>query len=186
MKIRHTGPLSIGRKVTYVLIILFAAVFIYFVAGRGMRFFMIPSRSMEPTLSPPEYVVTLSERIYARGDIVVLDDPIEGTGYLAKRIVGVAGDTVSIRGGAVYLNGLYASEPYVKNTIDYSLDQPYTVRENEVFVLGDNRNFSEDSHEWEYKGISVDSIVGRVRYVYLPFSRMREVRSYPLTNLDGL
>jgi hypothetical protein len=74
----------------------------------------------------------------------------------------------------------------VKNTIDYSLDQPYTVRENEVFVLGDNRNFSEDSHEWEYKGISVDSIVGRVRYVYLPFSRMREVRSYPLTNLDGL
>ena len=90
MKIHHTGPLSAVRKIAYVLIILFAAVFVYFIAARDMRFFLIPSGSMEPTLSPPEYVITLSEDTYDRGDIVVLDDPIEGTGYLAKRIIGMA------------------------------------------------------------------------------------------------
>jgi signal peptidase I len=180
------GSLTTGRKIAYVLIILFSAIFIYFMTARGMRFFLIPSGSMKPTLSAHEYVLTLNEKTYARGDIIVLADPFENGGYLAKRIVGVTGDTVDIRGGAVYLNGLYASEPYLTDSIKYSLDRPYRVQEDEVFVLGDNRNASDDSHKWDRKGVSVDSIVGRICYVYLPFDQMRKVLSYPLTNLDGL
>lgn len=182
------------RNVAYIIIILLSAPLIYFFGFAGMRFFLVPSSSMEPTLHPPEYVLTLRQDTYTRGDIVVLRDPIEAGGYLVKRIVGMPGDRVEVRGGGLFLNGLYASEPYRLENMGYEMGE-YTLADEEIFVLGDNRNESTDSHNWVanedmeleamVKGVPIGSIVGRVRYVYLPLKRMRRVHNYPLKNSYG-
>lgn len=149
-----------------------------------MRFFLVPSHSMDPTIIPPEYLLTLSEDTYSRGDIVVLKDPEEQGAYLVKRLIALPGDTVDIRGGALFINGHYASEPYLPEPIDYELERRYTVSPSEAFVLGDNRNWSIDSHTWQ-RGVPIEDIIGKVRFVYLPLKRMRKIHSYPLTNLQG-
>lgn len=182
------------RNVAYIVIILLSIPLIYLFGFAGMRFFLVPSSSMEPALVPPEYVLTLKQETYDRGDIVVVRDPIEPGGYLVKRIVGLPGDRLSVRGGGLFLNGSYASEPYLAENMEYEFDE-YAVREEEIFVLGDNRNESTDSHNWLangeikqealVKGVAITSIVGRVRCVYLPLSRIRPVRPYPLKNTQG-
>lgn len=163
---------------------------IYNFAIREMRFFLVPSSSMEPTLVPPEYFMTLNQKEYRRGDIVVVDDPLEGGAYLVKRLVGIGGDRISVRDGDLYINGGYVSEPYRVVSMEYGI-QEYSVGAEEIFLLGDNRNKSVDSHNWNedpggrtmIEGVPLDSIVGKVRFVYLPFSRMRRVLSYPLMSL---
>ena len=185
--------LSLGRKVFYVVIILLAVPLAYLFIARDMRFFRVPSNSMEPTIHVSDYLMTLSEDRYERGDIVVLLDPLLPGGYIVKRIIGVGGDVIEVRGGAVLLNGSYASEPYRLEPIDYTLAK-YRVKDDEVFVLGENSNWSVDSHDWSAGdddgvaspgGIREDLIVGKVRYIYLPFSRMRKVESYPLRSIEG-
>ncbi len=155
-----------------------------------MRFFVVPTRSMEPTLVPPEYLVTLQGEPYRRGDIVVIDDPVFPGEYLVKRLIALGGDEVSVRGGALFLNGSFASEPYLREEIDYALE-PYRVAEDEIFVLGDNRNESVDSHNWAVEesspprvaGVPKASIIGRVYGVYLPFDRIRKVSGFPLATV---
>ncbi|MCH7959110.1 MAG: signal peptidase I [Candidatus Hydrogenedentes bacterium] len=199
---RPDSALSRPQRLAYSSILAACLILIYLLAFKGMRFFLVPSSSMEPTLVPPEYLITFEQEDYQRGDIVVLADPKMPEAYLVKRIVGVAGDTLSSRGGALFINGLYASEPYRAEPIDYIMDG-YLIEEGEIFVLGDNRNESVDSHNWEAdmpvaneaelralliarpESVPRDSVVGKVRYVYLPFNRIRAVRSYSLTNLAG-
>ena len=178
-------PPSLGRNLFYVGIILFAIVFVYLVAGRGMRFFRIPSSSMEPTLLPGEFIMTLKASDYGRGDIVVLEDPLLDGEHLVKRIVALGGDRIAARGGALYVDGAYVSEPYLAEPIAYQFSD-YTLVPDDVFVLGDNRNYSVDSHNWEADqrtestraipgGVPADSIIGRVVCVYLPTGRMRSI-----------
>ena len=167
-------------------------VFLFWI--REMQFFKVPSNSMEPTIRPNDYILTLSHKQYRRGDVVVLKDPQQEGGYLVKRIVGLPDDAISVFGGGLFLNGSYVSEPYRHEFIDYTMP-PYTVGEDEFFVLGDNANWSVDSHNWSgdpenwspetVRGIPKDSIVGRVHFIYLPWSRRGMVRPYPLTNLRG-
>jgi signal peptidase I len=173
-----------GRLVFYLTILVFAVILIYLFGYRDMRFFLVPSGSMEPSLLPGDRLVTLNKPAYRRGDIVVLREPADETSYLVKRIVAVEGDTVSIRGGALFLNGYYASESYTNEPMKYSLDPPITVGAGEVFILGDNRNHSEDSSLWR-RAYPADRIVGGVVYIYFPFSRAGQVNRFPLTNSQG-
>jgi len=171
-----------GHKAGYIAILILTLIAGYLFAGRGMRFFLIPSASMEPTLLRHDYIVALTETVYHRGDIVVIREP-ENADYIVKRIVGLAGDTLSADAGALYINGEYASEPYVLEPMEYSIP-PVTIPEGRVFFLGDNRNISDDSH------INLDTrplsdIVGKVRFIYHPYPRFGPIPSYPLTNLSG-
>ena len=191
---RSKPSLSLGRRVFYGSVILAAVPVIYLFVGRGMRFFRVPSNSMEPAIHVSDYIMTLRQEGYRRGDIVVLEDPTAGGEYIVKRIIAVGGDRISIRGGAVFINGGYASEPYRLEPIDYSMEE-YLVDEGDVFLLGDNGNWSVDSHDWaagiedsdtvQPGGVPGDLIVGRVRYIYLPLDRMQKLRSYPLRFLGG-
>ncbi|MCH7909690.1 MAG: signal peptidase I [Candidatus Hydrogenedentes bacterium] len=194
--------LSLFQRIVYSSILVVSLALIYLFTFEGMRFFLVPSSSMEPTLVPPEYLITFRQDHYERGDIVVLDDPEMQEAFLVKRIVGVAGDTLSSRGGALFIDGQYASEPYVAEPIDYMMEE-FQIEEGHIFVLGDNRNESVDSHNWEAdmpvaseaelralliarpESVPRDSVVGKVRFVYLPFNKIRVVRSYSLTNLAG-
>ncbi len=175
--------ISRGRLIYYTIILITAPILIYFFAVRDMRFFLVPSASMEPTLFPGDYLVTLSEDEYRRGDIVVMVDPTDPQSFIVKRIVGVAGDEVAIRGGALFINGSYASEPYVKELMMQQME-PIAVPEGGVFVLGDNRNHSEDGSEWR-RALRVSSIIGKVRLRYLPVDRFGTLHGYPLINSEG-
>ncbi len=186
------SSISLGRRIFYAAVIIAAVPLIYLFVGRGMRFFRVPSNSMEPTILVSDYLVTLRQDNYKRGDVVVLRDPMLGNGYIVKRIIAVGGDRIEIQGGGVFINGGYASEPYGLEPIDYRMDE-YRVNESEVFVLGDNRNRSVDSHDWTADvddgrparpgGVPTDLIVGRVLYIYLPFNRMHRLLPYPLRSL---
>jgi signal peptidase I len=181
---------------------------VYYFGIVGVAPFKVPSKSMEPTLLPGDFIFAVPKNVYDRGDIVVLRDPTAPGNFIVKRIVGMPGDTVSIDSGYVSINAKYASEPYISEPINYILD-PVTVPDGDVFILGDNRNESEDSSRWlidpdtgkalladtpgsrgpdgrVYKRtVPLKSIIGKVAYLYLPFGRMGLVASYPLTNTDG-
>ena len=187
--------ISRARYTFYIVIICCSVVICYLGFVRGMRFFAVPSDSMEPTLYRGDYLLTLNAGEYQRGEIVVMRDPVVDRGNLVKRIIGVGGDTVAIQAGALFINGKYASEPYIKEPMVYEVFPPVMVPEGRVFVLGDNRNDSEDSSYWaNAKGnpdipaelradptVSVADIIGRVRYIYLPWSRRGQVPAFPLS-----
>lgn len=178
--------LSRARYTAYVVILLVSVALLYLFYARGMRFFLVPSSSMEPALLPNDYILTLREPVYRRGDIVVIRDPVRNDEVLydVKRIIAVGGDSIEIKWGAVLLNGLYASEPYTMEPIGYEDFGSITVPNNHVFLLGDNRNHSEDSSVWPQHSIPEDAIVGKVGLIYLPKSRWQWVRHYPLTNSE--
>ncbi|MCC6488292.1 MAG: signal peptidase I [Candidatus Hydrogenedentes bacterium] len=200
--------LSKTRRAFYIVFIAHASVFIYFFGWVGVRPFQVPSGSMLPTLQPGDFLFAVPVDSYRRGDIVVLRDPLITGGYLVKRIVGTGGDRISVDNGYLSINGEYASEPYIREPIEY-LMPPHEVPPGEVLVLGDNRNESDDASRWLInprtgeavesrdttidtvegvpwkRTVPVDSIVGKVEYIYLPFSRMGTIKAFPLTNTRG-
>lgn len=176
--LRAEAPLSarmfrMGRvvRVGASLVLLFAALSVLFlITNQDLGFFIVPSSSMEPTLVPNDRLITYSSRDYRRGDVVVVRDPDDPGGNLVKRIVGVSGDVVAIRNAGLVVNGVPVREPYLNEEMDYRLD-PVHVGPSEVFLLGDNRNQSHDSHIWK-RGVPLNSILGSVRTIYSPRARV--------------
>lgn len=162
--------LILGRVGGNVLLVLLTILVAYLGLYRHMRFFRVPSASMEPTLLVSDYLVTMRDAKYFPGDVVVLNDPMEKGAYLVKRIIATGGDLVEVTGGACFVNNEYVSEPYTKEPPNYTFG-PYRVPENCVLVFGDNRNNSEDSHQWAQPAQPVSAIVGRVRFIYYPYNR---------------
>lgn len=169
----------LGQEGAYVLILAAAVVLIYLFGAREMRFFMVPSNSMQPTLRPSDYLITLREATYQRGDIVVVIEPDTGE-YVVKRIVGLPGDRVEVHEGGLFINGQYASEPYIAEPMAYELIPAVDIPDQQVFLLGDNRNLSDDGH-LSRQAQPMKDIIGRVRFRYYPYGRFGTVRSYPLT-----
>ncbi len=128
--------------------------------------------SMEPTLIPGDRVL-VDKRIYGRseprrGSMVVFRYPHNPTRIFLKRIVGLPGDHVEIRRGRLYINGSEVSELYVKGVPsgDYG---PETIPPDAYFVLGDDRNNSEDSRF--FGSIPRGSLLGKVTKIYYPLDR---------------
>jgi signal peptidase I len=182
---------SPARQALGVALLLLAGAFFFAMFGLGMRFYSVGSFSMLPTLSEGDRIVAFPAREYGRGDLVVLRDPVDPESRIVKRIIALAGDTVEIYGGALRVNGVYISEPYRPDPIHYTLAQ-YVVPERSVFVLGDNANLSNDSHNWAAfkdtdtagrvvpEAVPSSLVVGRARYRYFPFGRIGSLRSYPI------
>lgn len=144
--------------------------------------FKVEGASMETTLLPDQYVLIdkLTPRWapYARGDIVVLHPPADyaqGGGIpFIKRVVGVAGDRIELRDGALWVNGTKVDEPFVFQQDGTSqLTEPltdtsdWTVPAGDLFVLGDHRGESADSRL--FGPIAVSSVIGRAWLRYWPF-----------------
>lgn len=131
---------------------------------------IIEQHSMEPTLHDNDKVfvskITYHFSPIERGDIVILKAP-DGSKNLVKRVIALAGETVQIIDGGIYLNGKLLSEPYVEH-FDSTNYGPVTIGENEVFVLGDNRRNSMDSRS--FGPISLEYIASKVFYRYWPIS----------------
>jgi signal peptidase I len=128
----------------------------------------VEGSSMEPSLHDGEFVV-VNRLAYRwnppeRGDIVVFRFPLNPTRRFIKRIVALPGDVVQVSDGRVYVNGLAQDEPYTAAAPRYTGE--WRLAEGEVFVLGDNRNNSEDSHEWG--PLPMQNIIGKAVLVYWP------------------
>ena len=137
--------------------------------------------SMEPTLENGQYVLVdkLSPHVsdYKRGDVVVLQPPAgygeEGNNVpFIKRVVGVSGDTVEVKDGAVWVNGAKLTEPYVypgQVTSPLTSQTVWQVPKGDLFVMGDHREESEDSRL--FGPIPESTVIGRawLRYWGGPF-----------------
>lgn len=132
-----------------VLITLFVAVVVFFVLQTTIQSSVVVGGSMEPSFRDGQRLL-INKAVYhfrepTRGDVIIFHPPYEyGRDYI-KRVIGLPGDIVEIRLGTVYVNGHKLQEPYIKALPAYTL-QPYKVKEDSYFVLGDNRNNSNDSH----------------------------------------
>ena len=184
--VRPLHALLHSKKAGWAAVAVLAALAVFAFGPLGVRFFLVPSSSMETTLMPGDMIATVRADALRRGDIVVLRHKGE---YLVKRVVGLPGDEVSVADGALFLNGKYASEPYVLEPMHYTIERPVRVPEGRILFLGDNRNHSEDSVPLEKNGAfdfaGTDSVVGRVVFRYYPYDRMGRILSYPLTNTAG-
>ena len=153
--------------------------------------YSIPSLSMEPTLQIGDRIVVdkLAYHLHGvgTGDIVVFATPANENcagppvADLVKRVIGLPGQTVSLAGGKVYIDGAYLPEPWlpleVRNQTfpgpsdaPYSLHDAYRVPSGDVYVMGDNRTESCDSRYWG--PVPKSSIVGKVDVRIWPLSRM--------------
>jgi signal peptidase I len=133
--------------------------------------FAIPSPSMEPTLVEGDRVLvsrlSYHFRSPKRGDVVVFHPPLVGDSepYI-KRVVAIAGDTVAVHDGQLWLNGVAQDEPFIKEHPIVVGFAEVTVPTGYVWVMGDNRNNSGDSRKFGV--VSVDSIIGVAFAIYWP------------------
>ncbi len=167
-----------NRNAGYALLAVFLWFLLYMFAWRGMRFFLIPSDSMEPTLLKNDYIITLNyghpPRSPERFDIVVFKDVEDPGAYTVKRVVGLPGEEIAIHDGAVFINGEYLSEPYALEPPVYTYEAQ-VIPEEEYFVLGDNRNRSSDSSLWQ-RSVPGSDMIGRAVFIYNPLRRMGRIR----------
>ena len=148
-------------------------------AGNGFLFkpYQVPSDSMEPAIRENDRIV-VDRLVYhflpiRRGDVIVFASPASvGTGTpLVKRVIGLPGDTVEIRDGQVLVN----NHPFI---VAGATSPTYTLRKvivppGQLFVLGDNRDYSYDSHVMRFGDVPKDNVIGRVEVVYWPPSHIR-------------
>lgn len=128
----------------------------------------VDGASMEPTLHSGELVIVnkLAYKLSLpkEGDIIVFHFPRDPQQEYIKRVIGLPGDQVSIHSGVVYINGQALAEPYLKSRPAYPGD--WVVPEGQLFVLGDNRNNSSDSHNWGT--VPLEYVIGKALAVYWP------------------
>ncbi len=133
---------------------------------------VVYGQSMQPNLQPFERLVIEKLSYYlhdpGRAEIVVLDLP-QMPELMIKRIIGLPGETVEIRQGHVYINGIEVPESY-DHTASDSFYGPITLEADTYFVLGDNRNNSNDSRS--FGPIHRSSITGRAWLRYWPLHRV--------------
>jgi len=138
--------------------------------------FYIPSESMVPTLEKGDRVLVnkLSYKLHDvhRGDVVVFErppnEPDNGIKDLIKRVIALPGETIEVRDCKVLINGNALDEPYVKEWSRTCTAAPKVVGNNEVFVMGDNRDDSQDSRF--FGPISQNLIVGRAFVIVWPLT----------------
>lgn len=173
---------TILHDLVYILAVV-TIVFVFFFRLNG-----VDGSSMFPTFVNHDYLVLESNFLYRkvdRGDIVVLEPPEEAgfAGPLVKRVIATGGDTVDIDFdlGIVYINGEAIEEDYIfeptyrsYQEIGMGLEYPVTVPEGSVFVMGDNRNHSNDSRYAPLGCVEQSRILGRVLLVLLPGRQTNE------------
>ncbi len=189
------GFLGFLRELPVLIILAFALALV--LKTFVVQAFYIPSGSMEPTLMPGDRVL-VNKVLYHphRNDIIVFEDPhpgpqpdrgiiggffhwlSQGLGFarppnedFIKRVIGLPGETAELRDGNLFVDGKKIPEPYLHGPPDTRDYGPIKVPPDSLFVLGDNRLYSNDSR-FQLGFIPVDKVVGRAFVIIWPPSRM--------------
>jgi len=184
---RASPPRPLAKTTGETLEVAIIAIAIVFLVIRPFvtQAFYIPSLSMYPTLQANDRILVnrLTYHFSApqRNDVVVFrappnavpDDPGGEEKDFVKRVIGLPGETVEIHGGVTYINGKVLREPYADEPPTYDMP-PFVVPEGSVFVMGDNRNHSNDSHRWGALDRSL--LIGKAVLLFWPPSRAGLVR----------
>ncbi|NCO66577.1 MAG: signal peptidase I [Candidatus Aquicultor secundus] len=142
---------------------------------------LVPTGSMDPTIAPGDRIFTVKALYYFeephRGDIVVFKVPKQvnsdpDAAPFVKRLIGLPGDTVEVRDGVLYVNGK-AYKVAAARTPQYSYG-PVKVKEGMLFVLGDNRNQSYDSHEWGF--VPEENVIAKAVCVFWPLDHLKVLK----------
>ncbi len=179
-------PKSVLREyletiVVFVLILMFARTFVFMQSK-------IPTESMLDTLLVGDYILVnrmlygapgddgplwLGQRPIARGDVIVFRFPRDPDVDFVKRVIGLPGDVVEVREGYAIVNGVPLDEPYVKlaERGRHGSTGPRRVPAGHYFVMGDNRDNSNDSRVWGFVPRSV--IKGRAFFVWYSFKEQK-------------
>ncbi len=167
-----------------ILVIIIAAIVIFFLLQTTVQKSSVIGYSMEPSLQDGQQLL-INKVVYyfhepERGDVIILHPPppySPKTTPFIKRIIALPGDTIEIKNGVVYVNGLKLDEPYIKETPTYNFQQK-KIPNNEYFVLGDNRNNANDSHTgWT---VPRQNIIGKAWLSIWPPGEWGFVPNYPL------
>ena len=155
----------------------------------------IPSGSMLPTLQIQDKILVekLTPKITSKSNlsklknkIIVFNVPEQliEAGYesdiaLIKRVIGIPGDTIEVKEGILYLNNIAQNNYISDKNINYTTG-PYVVPENSLWVMGDNRNNSMDSHIWGF--LPYEKVIGKAIFRYWPLNSFGPIRYPDLNN----
>ena len=162
------------------------AVAVFVLLRLTVQSYTVVMSSMEPNFQQGECIMVNKVSYHSsgpqRGQVIIFNPPFESEYPFIKRVIGLPGETVEIKDGKVFINGTALEEDeYIKERPNYTM--PATeVPENEYFVLGDNRNNSNDSHTgWT---VPQDNIIGKAWFIYWPPSKWGVVKHYSYPELN--
>ena len=161
-------PTNWKRFVLDILETVILAVVLYFGINAVSARVRVDGFSMNPTLQDGEYIL-VNKLAYKtgkpiRGDIVVFMFPMNPQEDLIKRVIGLPGESVAVHNGIVSIDGTPLNEPYINAEPFY--DGEWQIPAGQLFVLGDNRNDSRDSHQWGL--LPIENVIGRAVLIYWP------------------
>lgn len=158
---------------------LIMAVILYFLIDAVVGRVRVENISMQPTLHQDQFILVnkLAYRLgtFQRGDIVVFHYPANPQEDYIKRVIGLPNEMVEIRDNHVFVNGQMLEEEYIAAPPNYN--KSYQVPPDGIFVLGDNRNQSSDSHLWGY--VPANNVVGKALVVYWPIDELKILNQVP-------
>lgn len=197
----HVGPV---REIIETVIL---GLVVFLLAREALQNFQVEGRSMEPTLETSELVLVNKFAYWEidlgpfdalipgrsngdllggepeRGSVVIFRPPYESRNDFVKRIIGLPGDLVEVSAGRVFVNGVELLEDgYTDAPPDYQWG-PARIPPDHYFVLGDNRNSSQDSHV--FGPIHRERIVGEVLFRWFPFDRITTAISKTAVSVAG-
>ncbi len=161
---------------------LLLAVVLYLMVDFVVARVRVENISMRPTLVQGEFLL-VNKLAYrwgevGRGDIVVFHYPQNPEEDYIKRVIGLPGDDVVVRDHQVMVNGQVLQESYIAASPGYTGE--WQVPEGSLFVLGDNRNQSSDSHSWGF--VPFENVLGRAIFIYWPLDQMRVLNDAIVVN----
>ncbi|BBB93212.1 MAG TPA: signal peptidase I [Methylomusa anaerophila] len=174
---KESDDKSLGDEIKdWVISILIAVVLAFFIRYYIVELYMVEGPSMRPTLVNGERLI-VNKFIYrfkspGKGEVVVFRYPRDPSRDFIKRVIAIPGDTIEIKDGRVFVNGQLQNETYI---LERTRD-PYplaTVPEGQIFVMGDNRNNSEDSRSKNVGFVPVELLKGKAVTVFWPLDHIK-------------
>lgn len=146
----------------------------------AMQSYYVDGVTMQPLLDVNESVM-VNKTAYLfhapeRGDVIVFHFPLDTSRNYIKRVIGLPGDTIVMDNTHVSVNGVQLVEPYVKNPYNPQ-GATFVVPADQYFVMGDNRQYNDDSRSWG--AVPRSYIIGKAVMVFWPILHMRFLNTYP-------